>query len=62
MDLETLKAIIKELPHDKQDHLAGFLLMERLKRNKLIMPALHARIDDSNPENWQSWEKTQSEL
>jgi len=34
--------------------MAGFLLVERLKRNSLIMPTLHKRIEDSDPENWQA--------
>ena len=60
--LEDLKANIRQLPADQQDYLASFLLMERLKRNKLIMPALHQRIDDADPENWPTWEKTKDSL
>ncbi|MCP5535670.1 MAG: hypothetical protein H7A51_05465 [Akkermansiaceae bacterium] len=60
--LEQLKTTLRRLSAAEQDHLAGFLLMERLKRNKLVMPALHQRIDDADPENWPSWEKTQEAL
>lgn len=62
MDLESLQAAIRQLPADEQDHLAGMLLMERLKRNQLIMPALHQRIEDADPKNWQPWEKCKNSL
>ena len=60
--LDNLKATLRQLPSDEQDNLASFLLMERLKRNKLIMPALHQRVEDADPANWQSWEKTKDTL
>lgn len=61
-ELENLKATIRKLPPASQDNLAGLLLMERLKRNKLVMPDLHKRIEDTNPENWPTWEKTKDTL
>lgn len=60
--LENLKATIRKLPVADQDNLAGMLLMERLKRNTLIMPDIHKRVEDANPENWQTWEKTKKDL
>ena len=53
--LEQLKKTLGQLPSEQQDHLAGFLLIERLKRNSLVTPSLHQRIDDSDPENWNEW-------
>lgn len=61
-ELENLKATLRKLPAATQDSLAGLLLMERLKRNKLIMPDIHQRIEDADPKKWQSWEQTQKEL
>ena len=51
-----------QLAAAEQDYLAGFLLLERLKRNSLVMPNLHQRIEDANPENWQDWQKTKESL
>lgn len=53
-DLEQIKESLLRLSSEDQDHMAGFLLVERLKRNSLIMPTLHKRIEDSDPENWQA--------
>ncbi len=53
-DLEQIKQSLLRLSSEDQDHMAGFLLVERLKRNSLIMPTLHKRIEDSDPENWQA--------
>ncbi len=55
-DLDQLKHTIRTLTPQEQDHLAAFLLMQRLKRNQLVMPAIHQRIEDANPDNWESWE------
>ena len=61
-ELENLKATIRKLPPASQDNLAGLLLMERLKRNKLLMPDIHKRVEDADPENWPTWEKTKENL
>ena len=61
-ELDKLKATLRKLPAATQDNLAGLLLMERLKRNKLIMPDIHNRIEDANPENWQTWDQTKKTL
>ena len=61
-ELENLKATLRKLPAASQDHLAGMLLMERLKRNQLVMPDLHKRVEDADPENWQTWEQAQKQL
>lgn len=61
-DLETLKQEIQKLTHNEQDHLAGFLLMQRLKRNQLVMPTLHQRIEDADPDQWETLEKTRQSL
>lgn len=60
--LEQLKQTLRQLPPATQDSLAGLLLVERLKRNRLIMPDLHQRMDDADPKKWQSWEQTQNSL
>ena len=61
-DLEQLQAEIARLSDAEQDQLAGFLLMQRLKRNKLVMPAIHQRIEDADPDNWETLEKTRNSL
>ena len=61
-DLEKLQADISKLSDAEQDQLAAFLLMQRLKRNKLVMPAIHQRIEDANPDNWETLEKTRDSL
>ena len=53
-ELEQIKESLSQLSADDQDHVAGFLLVERLKRNSLVMPSLHKRVEDSDPENWQT--------
>ena len=58
--LEQLKQRLGQLSPGEQDLLAGFLLVERLKRNSLIMPALCQRIEDADPENWGIWNKPQA--
>ncbi|MGJ8677173.1 MAG: hypothetical protein ACSHX0_06630 [Akkermansiaceae bacterium] len=55
--LEELTAKIRALSQADQDYIASMLLMERLKRNKLVMPTLHQRIDDSEGENWKSFDQ-----
>lgn len=61
-NLEPLKSTLGKLSPTDQDHLAAFLLMERLKRNKLNTIALQQRIDDADPANWETWENTLSSL
>ena len=61
-ELDNLKATLRSLPAATQDNLAALLLMERLKRNKLVMPDIHQRVEDADSKNWQSWEKTKKEL
>lgn len=53
-ELEHIKESLSQLSADDQDHVAGFLLVERLKRNSLVIPSLHKRVEDSDPENWQT--------
>ncbi|MDC0088003.1 hypothetical protein OAI07_00515 [Akkermansiaceae bacterium] len=55
--LDELSAQIRKLSNSDQDYLASMLLMERLKRNKLVMPTLHKRIDDAEVSDWKSWDK-----
>lgn len=57
-ELDSIKASLGELSADNQDYIAGFLLVERLKRNSLVLPSLHQRIEDANPDNWQLWQDT----
>lgn len=59
-ELESLKASLGELSPENQDHIAAFLLVERLKRNSLVVPTLHQRVEDSDPENWQTWQDSPS--
>lgn len=61
-ELDHLKTIIRALPSGQQDNLAAMLLMERLKRNQLIMPDIHSRVEDSDPKNWQEWQDTKNKL
>lgn len=56
--IDELKQTLGRLSPDEQDQLAGFLLVERLKRNSLVMPSLHKRVEDSDPDNWQTWGKS----
>lgn len=60
--LEELTSVLQRLSPAEQDHIAGFLLIERMKRNKLVMPVMHQRIDDAEPENWPTWEQTKQQL
>lgn len=60
--LEELTGALQKLSPAEQDHVAGFLLIERMKRNKLVMPVMHQRIDDAEPENWSTWGKTKQQL
>ena len=53
-ELERIKESLSQLSAEDQDHVTGFLLVERLKRNSLVMPSLHKRVEDSDPENWQT--------
>lgn len=55
--LDDISEKIRKLSAADQDYLASMLLMERLKRNKLVMPTLHQRIDDAEADNWKSWDK-----
>ncbi|MFK7909028.1 MAG: hypothetical protein AB8F34_00340 [Akkermansiaceae bacterium] len=61
-DFEQLKESIGKLTDAEQDHLAAFLLMQRLKRNQLVMPAIHQRIEDADPENWETLNKAQDSI
>ena len=60
--MEQLTAEIEKLSVAEQDHLAGFLLVQRMKRNQLVMPVMHQRIEDADPENWVSWENTKKQI
>ena len=61
-EFEKLKSSIQKLAPESQDRLAGFLLIERLKRNQLILPNLHQRIDNADTDKWTTWEKAQQSL
>lgn len=52
-ELDQIKESLSKLAPEDQDHMAGFLLVERLKRNSLNIPTIHKRVEDSDPENWQ---------
>jgi len=41
--MEQLTTEIEKLSVAEQDHLAGFLLVQRMKRNQLVMPVMHQR-------------------
>lgn len=60
--MEQLTTEIEKLSVAEQDHLAGFLLVQRMKRNQLVMPVMHQRIEDADPENWVSWENTKKQI
>ncbi|NWK54480.1 hypothetical protein HW115_02580 [Verrucomicrobiaceae bacterium N1E253] len=61
-ELEQLKATLRALPAATQDSLAGLLLMERLKRNTLVMPDIHRRIENADPDQWSKWEDTKKKI
>lgn len=61
-DLDQIKETIGKLTEAEQDHLAAFLMMQRLKRNKLVMPSIHQRVEDANPDNWENLEKLRDSL
>ena len=61
-DLDQIKETIGKLTEAEQDHLAAFLLMQRLKRNKLVMPSIHQRVEDADPDNWENLEKLRDSL
>lgn len=61
-DLDQIKETIEKLTEAEQDHLAAFLLMQRLKRNKLVMPSIHQRVEDADPDNWENLEKLRDSL
>ncbi len=60
--LEPLTAELGKLSAAEQDYIAGFLLVERMKRNQLVMPVIHKRIEDADPENWSDWKNTKPQL
>jgi len=65
MDLEKMEQLttqLEKLSTAEQDHLASFLLIQRMKRNQLVMPVMHQRIEDANPKNWSPWEDTKKQL
>ena len=61
MDVITLQNEIQLLPSHLQDRLAAFLTALRMHRDGVDQEIQH-RLDDPNPENWQSWEQVKADL
>ena len=61
-NLSQAKEAIGLLTDAEQDHLASYLLMKRLKRNKLVIHAIHQRIEDADMDNWETAQKTRDSL
>jgi hypothetical protein len=52
VSLGEIKTALAELPQDKQDHLAAYLVHLRHRRDDAYRKEITERIDDKNPENW----------
>ena len=61
MDVITLQNEIQLLPSHLLDRLAAFLTALRMHRDGVDQEIQH-RLDDPNPENWQSWEQVKADL
>jgi hypothetical protein len=61
MDVITLQKEIQLLPRHLQDRLAAFLTALRMHRDGEDQE-IQRRLDDPNPENWQSWEQVKTDL
>lgn len=61
MDVITLQKEIQLLPCHLQDRLAAFLTALRMHRDGEDQE-IQRRLDDPNPENWQSWEQVKTDL
>lgn len=61
MDVITLQNEIQLLPGHLQDRLAAFLTYLRMQRDG-VDQEIQRRLDDSNPENWKSWEQVKADL
>ena len=61
MDVITLQKEIQLLPGHLQDRLAAFLTALRMHRIGEDQE-IQRRLDDSDPENWQSWEQVKADL
>ena len=57
----TLQKEIQLLPCHLQDRLAAFLTALRMHRDGEDQE-IQRRLDDPNPENWQSWEQVKTDL
>jgi hypothetical protein len=62
MSMAELMREVAELPPERQNELAAFLLQLRLKRDPAWRAELTHRIDDKNPDHWVSLEDWKKEL
>ncbi len=62
MSMAELMREAANLPAERQDELAAYLLNLRLKRDPAWRAELTHRINDKNPDNWVSLEEWKREL
>jgi hypothetical protein len=62
MSMAELMREAANLPPERQDELAAYLLDLRLKRDPAWRTKLTRRIDDKNPDNWVTLEEWKKEL
>jgi hypothetical protein len=62
MSMADLMREVADLPPERQNELAAFLLHLRLKRDPVWRAELTKRIDDKNPDQWVSLEDWKREL
>jgi hypothetical protein len=60
MNFGALQHELESLPPEEQDKLSAFLITLRMKRDGMLAE-ISRRIDDTNPENWVSWERVKDE-
>jgi hypothetical protein len=62
MSMAELMREVADLPPERQNELAAFLLHLRLQRDPAWRTELTRRIDDKNPDHWVSLEDWKREM
>jgi len=62
MSMTELMREVADLPPERQNELAAYLLHLRLKRDPAWRTELTNRIDDRNPDHWVSLEDWKKEV
>jgi hypothetical protein len=57
MSWEDFKAVVAEMPQERQDQLAAYLVYLRHQRDPKTPAELRTKIDDTNAANWLSLEE-----